>query len=140
MCAASTAPRVAGYLRSLGVEMSALTLTPSRMFWASCVLIIGCSSALPFVGGYATNLFQTVVLGAWSIVASITSDAFADRHKVVVWLVAAALNVTLFSIPAVGVLVVTRGRWPIVGTVVLILWLLFYIASLFFLFPATDGP
>ena len=120
--------------------MAATSLSPTKAFWASCAFVIGSTLAVPFVAGYGTNLFQGVVLGAWSIVAALTSDAFANLHKFVVWLVAAALNVALFAVPAAGVVLVTRRRWPVAGTRLLVFWLLFYLASLFILFPATDGP
>jgi hypothetical protein len=120
--------------------MPASALSPAKVFWASCALVIGSTLALPFVSGYGTSLFQAVVGGAWSIVAAVTSDGFADLHKLVVWFFAAALNVVLFSIPAACVLFATRDRWPVAGTFLLALWLMFYAASLFILFPATDGP
>jgi hypothetical protein len=120
--------------------MAASPLAPTKAFWASCALVIASTLALPLVSGYGTNLFQTVVGGAWGIVASVSSDAFADLHKLVVWLVAAVLNVVLFSIPAACVLFSTRTRWPVAGTFLLAFWLIFYAASLFILFPATDGP
>jgi len=115
-------------------------LNPTKTFWASCAFVIITTLALPFVAGYGTSLFQAVVGGAWSVVATFTSDTFADRHKLVVWFIAAALNVLLFAIPAAAFLLTTRGRWPVAGTLLLAAWLLFYIASLFMLFPATDGP
>ena len=126
--------------RSLGVEMDALPLTPTKAFWMSCVVVGSCAVALPFISGYGTTLFQAVALGAWGLVAALSSDLFADTHKAVVWFTAAILNVLFFAVPAVGVLLATRTRWPVASTWVLILWLLFYVASLFVLFPATDGP
>lgn len=120
----------------MGLTSAALT----KAFWALCALVVGATLAFPLVTGYGTSLFQAVVGGAWSIVAAVTSDAFADLHKLLVWSIAALLSVTFFSIPAVGVLFATRGRPPVVGATLLIAWFLFYAASLFIFFPATDGP
>jgi len=43
-------------------------------------------------------MFQLVVLGAWSIVARLSSGIFADRHQGLVWLLALAVNITVFSL------------------------------------------
>jgi hypothetical protein len=74
------------------------------------------------------------------VVAVLSSDAVADHNKLVVWLIAGILNALLFAIPATGLLLAARDRWPVSGTVLLAAWLLFYVSSLFMLFPATDGP
>lgn len=113
---------------------------PATTFWASCVLVVASTCAFPFVTGYGTNLFQLVAGGAWSIVAAVASSAVADLAKALVWLAAGALNVLLFSIPAAAILLATRRSRPTFRNLALLSWLLFYEASLFVLFPATDGP
>ena len=118
----------------------AAALSPTRTLWVSSLLVAASTLALPFVSGYGTTLSQTVVLGAWSIVAAITSDAFADLHKPLVWLVAVVLNVLLFLVPAAAILLATRGVRVAIRTVALLGWLVLYVASLFVLFEATDGP
>jgi hypothetical protein len=116
-------------------------LNPTRTLWGASFVVAASTLALPFVTGYGTTLSQTVVLGAWSIVAALTSDAFTNLHKPLVWLVAAALNVLLFLVPAAAILLSTRGaRATSTRTVALVGWLVFYAASLFILFQATDGP
>ena len=65
---------------------------------------------------------------------------FADLHTSVVWPVAAVLNVLLYSTIAVPVWAVFRKRGARIASLATICWLLFYVAMLFILFPATDGP
>jgi hypothetical protein len=102
---------------------------------------VGASTAfLPAVGGYGTVLFQLVALNAWGIVAALTSQAYADRSPGSIWLVALFLNVVLFLVPAIAMWLITRKRWPKAGNVMLMVWCVLYLAALFVLFPATDGP
>jgi len=95
---------------------------------------------LPWITGYGTVLFQVVVLGAWGIVAAVTSTTFADQHHGPMWFVALILNVTLFLLPALAIFYLSRNRWPRLGAVGLSVWAAFYLLALFVLFPATDGP
>ena len=94
----------------------------------------------PFVTGYGTVLFQVVVLGAWGIVARLTSGQFADLHHGALWAVALVLNVTVFSLIAVPVWALFRARAPRFSTTAVVLWCALYVALLFVLVPATDGP
>lgn len=95
---------------------------------------------LPAITGYGTILFQWVVLGAWGLVAKVTSSAFADHHSAATWTVAFCLNVGAFFLPA-SILRLSLARlWPRLYAVTMIGWILLYLASLLFLFPATDGP
>jgi H+/Cl- antiporter ClcA len=104
-------------------------------------LIAAASTAgLAAVRGYGTVLFQIVVLWAWSIVASITSGSFADQHHEVVWIVALLLNTLGFAIVGVPLWLISRDRLPKSGPVLIICWTILYLAMLFVLFPATDGP
>ena len=91
------------------------------------------------VSGYGTNLGQGVALGSWAIVAQATSSAFADQHDGVVWAVAALLNGLLFFVPGWLIYAAARRRRPRLGAGLLVAWCLFYLASLFWLFPALDG-
>jgi hypothetical protein len=102
---------------------------------------VGASTVfLPSVTGYGTVLFQAVALGAWGIVAALTSGKYADLHHAPVWSAAFILNLILFLIPALIIWIVFRNRSPKACSSALLVWFVFYIASLFFLFPATDGP
>jgi uncharacterized membrane protein len=92
------------------------------------------------VTGYGTVLFQVVVLGACQIVAGLTSEEFADHHHGPVWFIALLLNLVLFFIPAVVAWLFLRRRAPALCSILLSGWCLFYVASLFMLFRATDGP
>lgn len=106
-----------------------------------CAAIVALSTAvLPEVRGYGTVLFQFVVLGAWSIIARLSSGAFADTHHGFLWLVALILNVLGFSIVGVPIWTLLRTRSPKLAAYLVICWVFFYVGMLFFLFPATDGP
>jgi hypothetical protein len=113
---------------------------PTKILLAAAGLVGASTAALPGVTGYGTNLFQLVALGAWGIVAAITSDLYADTHHPVAWSVAFVLNLVLFLIPASGIWLTARNRWPVGCSVGISAWCIFYLASLFWLFPATDGP
>jgi hypothetical protein len=114
--------------------------TPKVLLLGSTVVVGATSALLPSVSGCGTILFQMVVLGAWGIVARISSGAFADAHHGPVWIVALLLNLGLFLVLALPVYLLTRRKAAGLGAVALVAWLAFYIACLFFLFPATDGP
>jgi hypothetical protein len=98
------------------------------------------TGALPFVTGYGTVLSQLVVLGAWSLVASATSGSFANHHHEVVWPVALLLNLLGYAAPMVLVRFCLKWTSPAVRVGWIIVWTVLYLASLFVLFPATDGP
>ena len=117
-----------------------MSYVAKRTYLGSVAIVAMSTAVLPAITGYGTQLFQIVVLVAWGLVARATSGAFADQHDFVVWVVALLLNVLLFSIPAGAVFLMLRRRAPQLCTVLIAAWLLFYLASLFFLFPATDGP
>ncbi len=115
-------------------------MRPTKIFFMAASLVGASTSVLPYVTGYGTSLFQVVALGAWGIVAAITSDAFADTYHSIVWAVALVLNLILFLIPASAILFAARKRWPVWCSVAIFSWSVFYLSSLFWLFPATDGP
>ncbi|MBS0160863.1 MAG: hypothetical protein JSS26_19960 [Nitrospira sp.] len=95
---------------------------------------------MPYISGYGTVLAQAVGLGAWGILASASSGAFADQHHQILWPIAGVLNVVLFSLVTVPVYFVLRRRAPSSFVLFVVFWALFYVGCLFFLFPATDGP
>ncbi len=111
-----------------------------RAFLASRTVVAASTGGLPFVRGYGTGLFQLVVLGAWAIVARLSSGMFADQHHGPLWVVALLLNVLCFCIVAVPLWWVARKRLPKLGASLIICWTIFYVAMLIILFPATDGP
>ncbi len=106
---------------------------------ATCIVGAG-AAALPSVTGYGTILFQVVGFGAWAIAASITSGRYVDTHHVLLWSVACILNLALFLIPATGIYFAARKRWSTVCSLGIVAWCVFYLLSLFWLFPANDGP
>ena len=111
-----------------------------RTFFASSLLVAVSTAGLPYVTGYGTGLFQMVVLGAWSIVAHLSSGMFADQHHGVLWAIAFILNIVCFALIAVPLWLLSRKRVPKLGTFLIICWTVLYVAMLFVLFPATDGP
>ena len=94
----------------------------------------------PAVSGYGTHLHQLIVLSAWSLLAHVTSQPYADTHHGFLWSIALLLNVITFWSVAVPLWVLNRKRRPFVGVTALMVFAGFYIASLYWLFPATDGP
>jgi hypothetical protein len=116
------------------------TVQPTKVLLVAVGLVGASTAILPTVGGYGTILFQVVALGAWGIVAAVTSGLYADTHHPVVWSVAFFLNVVLFIVPAGIIWLAGRRRWPVGSSAVISAWCAFYLASLFLLFPATDGP
>lgn len=116
------------------MEMSA------RVLWGTTGAIAASTALLPSVSGYGTTLSQTVILGSWTVVSHLVSPQFADQHDGAIWTVATFVNCLLFFVPAWLVFVTTRTRRPRLGAVLLLLWCGFYLASLFVLFPAIDGP
>jgi hypothetical protein len=119
---------------------SAPMTSDAKAATAGIALAAASTCAFPFVTGYGTILSQIVVLGAWSLVASATSGTFADHHHGPVWAVALALNLIAYGVPLAALRFCTnRARTEVrLGTT--LAWTAFYIAALFVLFPATDGP
>ena len=111
-----------------------------RAIITSGLVVAASTAGLDAVRGYGTVMFQLVVLGAWSIVARLSSGMFADRHGGIVLFVALLVNITVFSLIGVPIWLSSRNRFPKWGTLLIVCWTLFYVASLFILFPATDGP
>jgi hypothetical protein len=106
----------------------------------SGLIAIASTAGLVAVRGWGTVLFQIVVLGAWSIVAHFSSGLFADQHHGIVWIVALLLNTLGFAIVGVPLWLISRNRLPKSGPVLIICWAVLYLAMLFVLFPARDGP
>jgi hypothetical protein len=98
------------------------------------------TAGLPWVTGYGTQLFEVVALSAWAVIARVTSDHYAGEHHGAVWVVAALINVLTFWLIAGPLWVLTRKRLPALGLAGLLGFTVFYIASLFWLIPANDGP
>lgn len=107
---------------------------------ASGLVVAASTAGLAAVSGYGTLLFQIVMLGAWSIVAHFTSGSFADHHQGVVWTVTLLLNVLVFAIVGVPLWLISRNHSLSWGPLLIICWTILYVAMLFLLFPATDGP
>jgi hypothetical protein len=116
------------------------TRAPTLAFLGALATVAASTCAFPLVSGYGTLLFQLVVLGGWSLLAAVTSGTFADQHHAVLWPIVVLVNVFVFSLVAGPVYFAMRRRGPQSCALMLAVWLVFYLCSLFFLFPATDGP
>lgn len=111
-----------------------------RAFLLLTALVAISTAGLPSVTGYGTQLFQVIALGAWLLIERVTSGVYAAEHHTAVWVVALFVNVLVFWLIAGPLWVVTRRRQPLLGLAGLVGFTAFYIGSLFWLFPATDGP
>lgn len=114
--------------------------TPKAVLVGTTGAVAASTGFLALVSGYGTVLYQVVVLGSWGLVARVTSSRFADQHDGTVWSVAVLINGLLFFVPALLIYAGTRRKRRRLGVGLLLLWCLFYVASLFWLFPASDGP
>jgi hypothetical protein len=113
---------------------------PDRIFITSAIAVALSTATFPYVPGYGTQLFQAVMLGAWSLIARLSSGQFADRHTGIVWVVTFLLNMIGFSSIGAPTWAIFRNRAPNFASILVISWTIFYVAMLFVLFPATTGP
>ena len=121
--------------------MSAPSRThPFRTVAGTIALVAACTLLLPTVSGYGTVWSQWLQLGAWTIVAKFTASNFADLHRNWVEGLTIVLSVVAFAIPAGFAWTAIGSQWPRLFRIVLIAWTIFYLAALFFLFPAFSGP
>lgn len=115
--------------------------TADRVFLASgTVMVLTTTAGFPYVTGYGTRFFQLIVFGAYSIIGHLSSWPFAEHHQGIWNLLAFLLNLVGFSMLAIPLWLLSRNRATRLGSVVIVGWTVFYVAMLFFLFPATDGP
>ena len=114
--------------------------TPKTVLMGTTGAVAASTGLLALVSGYGTFLYQVVALASWEVVARATSSRFADQHDGAVWGTAVLINGLLFSVPALLIYALTRRKRRRLGVGLLLLWCLFYLASLFWLFPASDGP
>jgi hypothetical protein len=111
-----------------------------KAFLAVCAVVAGSTAGLPFVWGYGTVLFQLVVFSAWDVAAKLSSGTYADQHHELLWTIALFVNLLCFCIVAVPMWLATRKRLPRISVLSIIGWTVLYVAMLFVLFPATEGP
>lgn len=114
--------------------------TPKNTLVMTTGAVAASTALLTQVSGYGTVLSQAVVLVGWQVVASFASSQVADQNHVAVWVVAVLINALLYFVPASVVSVLTGEKRARLGVGLLLLWCLFYLALLFVLFPASDGP
>ena len=113
---------------------------PTRVLVLSFVVVAISTIPFPWVTGYGTNLFQIVALAAWALLAKFSSEEYADLHHAPLWTLALILNLILFAVPATLLWLPSRTRWPRASACMVATWCVFYVACLYVLFPATDGP
>jgi len=111
-----------------------------RTFVLASAIVMVSAAGFPSVRGYGTQLFQVVTFTASTLLASLTSDTYVDEHHGVLWIIAAVVNVLAFWILAVPLWALGRKRAQAAVLPALAVFCAFYVASLFWLFPATDGP
>jgi hypothetical protein len=117
-----------------------VALSPGSALLATAGAVGFSTAFFPVVSGYGTVLYQVVGLSGWAILAALTSDLYADTHDIPLTLAALIVNVLLFLIPGTVIWFLLRRHWPRACVAILLVWCAFYLASLFILFPATDGP
>src|SRR5271156_4638636 len=100
--------------------------TPDRVLVTSGAIVALTTATFPYIAGYGTILYQFIVLGAWSVIAHLSSDQFADLHHGVLWPVALLLNMIAFYIVAVPIWAIFRRRAPKIASTATICWLLLY--------------
>ena len=111
-----------------------------RTFLLTSIVVAASTAALPNVRGYGTVTFQMVVFTAWMLLERATSGDYAAQHDGVRWIITTVVNVVAFWALAVPVWIVLRTRSRFVAATALVAVCAFYLAALFWLVPATDGP
>lgn len=120
--------------------MTAASMPLRRAFVVTVLLVLCSSFLLANLPGYGTLLSQFLVLSGWGLISALTSPQFADTHPDWALLAAALLNTIVFVIPALLIRLLFRSRNALHGVSAMIIWLLVYMACVFLLFPARDGP
>lgn len=121
-------------------EGVAMRDTPRNVLVVTTSAVAASTALLPSMSGHRTLLSQAVVLGSWGVVAWLVSSRFADQHDGAVWGIAVLINALLFLVPALVIYSVARRERRRLGVSLILGWGLLYLAALFWLFGATDGP
>jgi hypothetical protein len=111
-----------------------------RTFLLASMAVAVSTAAFPSVKGYGTVLFQIVAFTAWTLLERVTSGEYASQHHGVLWILAALVNVFGFWILGVPLWALVRNSSQSVALSALVGFCVLYIASLFWLYPATVGP
>ncbi len=108
---------------------------------ASVAIVWASSFILPFYPtGYGTILSLNVVLWGWGLLSEISSGRFADHNGWAVMIMVSIVNTLFFLIPALPTYLLARKRSLTVASILVLGMVVIYLAFLFFLVPATDGP
>ena len=114
-------------------------MRPTRILFATSLLVALSTAAFPFfeASGGDTNLFDIVAIYGFLLAGAMTSQQYADPHHALAWCCALVPNLLLFLIPAAGIWRAAHNRWQTWCSVAIVGWCVFYLASLFWLFPGT---
>jgi hypothetical protein len=111
--------------------------SPTKALLAGTI-VVGCAPLALWHLEIATHLAYIVMFGAAGILARLSSEQFVDTHHGWLFTGMAILNLALFLIVAVPIWASVRRRNPKLASTLIACWSVFYLACLFFLFPA--GP
>ena len=117
-----------------------MTNAGAKLVLGSGAVVVALVTGALRIIGTGTILSLSILLAAWSLVAAVSSSKYADQHHLPVWIVAVALSTALFLIPGVIIYWTALRRWPAGAVGMLAAWLLLYVSSLLFLFPAKNYP
>ncbi|MBH98830.1 MAG: hypothetical protein CMM56_10335 [Rhodospirillaceae bacterium] len=109
---------------------------PKLIISASSILIICVWLFIDFaIRDPSTILFALIALGSDVLVRNLTSGPFTDRYWFVLVLVQSIFSVIFFLLPAVCFSLFSAKRYKSeIISLVLLIWLVFYLASLVFIF------
>ncbi len=108
------------------------------IFISSLVVVLICSFFIEQPN--ITSLALVVILTAHSVLTVFLSEHFLQRNMWAVLLGSAAVNAMIFSAVVFPFWMILRKKKKTLCSLLMLTFLLVYIALLFFLFPATDGP
>jgi hypothetical protein len=125
-------------MRAIAQERS-LRFASLGIFVTSLVIVAACTPAAVNMLGNRGG-FRLLIIG-WSgalLYHFSRSNDFVDSHRTLLVAIACIINTLLFLIPAAIIFVALR-RLPVFRIVFQIIWIAFYLGSLFYLFPFTEG-
>ena len=109
-----------------------------RSFTIAVVIVLVCSFFME--QSIVTNLAMVVILGAHSLLTLFVTEQFLQKNMWVVMLGTAAINGVIFAGLVFPFWMILRRERATLCSVLIVTVLAVYLALMFFLFPATDGP
>jgi hypothetical protein len=120
--------------------MPTMRIRPAVVLAGTVCVIAASTFAFPKLNNNVTTLCLLIILGAWSILARLTSENFVHSHQLIMWIMAAVINLLYFLAPVAVIWLLARKRWPVFVSVAICVWCGFYLLCLFRLFPANFAP